>query len=65
MAARIDEDKLVVGLERINISGHVPALHTLRKPVLQDKRGSFACDLVMDTDALMGHLWHRHTLLDR
>ena len=59
MTACIYQDELVVSAQRVNIPGHLPGLQALRKPMLEDKWWPFAFDVVMDTDTLMGDIWHR------
>jgi hypothetical protein len=59
------ENKSVVGFQRVDISGQIPALHPLGEPMLKDERRTITFHFVMDTDAFIRRVWHRRCLQRR
>ncbi len=58
MSTRIQKNELVIGLQRVNIASHIPALHTLSKSMMKYKWWTFTCDLIMNADSLIIRIWH-------
>jgi hypothetical protein len=60
---RVNQDKLVVRLERVHISQLVPALHAIKPPMLEHQWWPLTFHLIMDADALIGGIGHGRLLL--
>jgi len=58
MPARIQQNKLVVMLECVNVPKLPPALQVAREPMLEHQWRTFAFNLIMDTDSLIVGIWH-------
>src|SRR5947199_6836677 len=48
MPTSIHADKSVKRFQRVDISGHLPALHFLREPMLKDERRTVTVDFIVD-----------------
>jgi hypothetical protein len=58
MPTGIDQDEPIVALQRLNIPPLVPIRQITIKAVQEHKRGAFPSHVVMNTDALVGGVWH-------
>ena len=58
MATGVHQDKTVIRLQDVDVSMSRPALHAPRHPVLQDQGRALPLDSIVDSDALVGRVWH-------
>src|ERR1700675_1424536 len=56
MTSSVHNDQLIVGLESLHISGPMPVLYALSKPVLEDKWCAVSHYLVVNPDALVDRI---------
>ena len=54
----IEQDELIVVLQRRDIAKLIPALQAIGESVLKYERRSLTFDLIVDTDALTVDVWH-------
>jgi hypothetical protein len=58
MTASVDEDKLVVTLQYVDVPELPPLLKTEREPMMQQQRGPVTLDLLVDSDPAIICVWH-------